>query len=366
MNNYKKNFYQFSFVYILGIGAVVSLTLRWLLESTSLKSHLGSSVALLVCVLGLLFYYFIVARQAKTGQHNPDNLYYMGLLFTLLSLVYSLVTLFILHAAEGDESARVNNLVGSFGIALMSTFLGILLRILLLQRGDMSPPEPEGQALIAHQGLAETARELRQELTQTLADMSVFRKSFIQANDETVREAAQARAAMMQQVQAAADEQTRIFASLTQKVQQPLEALARVQTERLEEAVTRNEKLEAVFNALEEALQSTLRNLQATAKGAHDLSVEYDALNTRLQDSAHLLGQVGDEIKQVAETLTTHTEALSESLTEATQIMPEYAEEFVQLIASLRQEAAQWQSMTQEVRSSLVQAVADLTQLVKQ
>ena len=366
MNNHKKNFHRLSFGHILWTGVIVSLVVRGLLEFTFTNSHVGSPVALLICMV-CLFIYYGIAKQDKTEQHNPDNLYYMGLLFTLASLVYSLITLFIFNTAGDDESARVNNLVGSFGIALISTFLGILLRIMLLQKGaEPPPPEPDGQALIPHQDLAEAAFRLRQELTQTLADMRAFRISFIQANDETVREADKARAAMMQRVNDAADEQVRIFAKLTKNVQQPLEALARTQTERLEQTVSRGEKLESVFNALEESLQSTMRNLQSTAKESHDLTVEYDALNTRLQHSASLFGKVGDEIKQVAETLSTNTEALSESLTEATQVMPQYAEEFVQLIASLRQEATQWQSMTQEVRSSLVQAVADLTEIVKQ
>ena len=371
MNSDMGKLKQYSFVLLLGIGVVVSWGVRLLLEDTAsvpnssgLQKHLDSIIAIVISIVCMLVY-LSIARRDKTGQHNPDNLYYMGLLFTLASLVYSLVTLFIINTAEEHESARVNNLVGSFGIALISTFLGILLRILLLQKGAGSG-SPGEQELISHQDLAETAFRLRQELTQTLADMRVFRNNFTQANDETVQEAGKARAAMLQQVTEAAGEQVRIFTHLTQTVQQPLEALAKAQTEQLQQTVGRGEKLESVFNTLEEALQSTMRNLQSTAKGSHDLTIEYAALNTRLQESAHLWGKVGEEINQSAEILTATTEALSKSLSEATQAMPQYTEEFAQLIASLRQEAEQWQGMTQEVRSSLVEAVAKLTQTVKQ
>ncbi len=374
MNSDMEKLKRYSFVLLLVIGVVASWGVRLLLEDTTsvpnnarLQNHAGSIIAIVISIVCMGVYLFIVWRD-KPGQHESDNLYYMGLLFTLASLVYSLVILFIFNTAEEHASARVNNLVGSFGIALISTFLGILLRILLLQKSDRSGSlsEPGEQGPISHPDLAETAFRLRQELTQTLADMRVFRIGFVQANDETVQEAGKARAAMLQHVTEAAGEQVRIFAHLTQTVQEPLEALAKAQTEQLQQTVGRGEKLEAVFNTLEEALQSTMRNLQSTAKGSHDLTIEYAALNTRLQESAHLWGKVGEEINQSAEILTATTEALSKSLSEATQAMPQYTEEFAQLIASLRQEAEQWQGMTQEVRSSLVEAVAKLTQTVKQ
>ena len=177
MNTDMEKLKQYSFVLLLGIGVVASWGVRLVLEDTTsvtnssgLQNHAGSIIAIVISIVCMGVYLFIAWRD-KSGQHNPDNFYYMGLLFTLASLVYSLVTLFIFNTA--DDSARVNNLVGSFGIALISTFLGILFRILLLQKGDDLPSEPgEPGELgepgpIAYQDLAETAFRLRQELSQT-------------------------------------------------------------------------------------------------------------------------------------------------------------------------------------------------------
>ncbi len=376
-----KHFKEQSFVWLLGIGVFASWIARWLLDDLSsvnanawLEGYDGSTVAILICLACLLIYFFI-AKQDETGQHNPDNLYYMGLLFTLASLVYSLVTLFIFNA--DDESQRVNNLIGSFGIALISTFVGILFRILLLQKVDgvdSLPPEPEVQGITAPQDLAETAFRLRQELTQTIADMNVFRKSIIQASNETVQEADKARAAMMQRVNDAADEQVRIFATLIKNVQKPLEELVTEQTERLQDVINLaeknttqlelsvqgsaikitegGEKIETAFNILLESLQDVVRHLQSSGESAHSLTAEF--------------ASVGTAIKQSSDTVTATTKALAKSLAEVTQVAPQYTQEFEQLIINLRQEAEQWQSMTQEVRSSLVQAITTLTQIVKQ
>ncbi len=403
MNTSMENFNRHSFSWLLGIGVGVSVMVRLLIEYTSftndatwLKSYGGSTAAILVCLVCMVVYYGMAQRDTNES-HKPENLYYMGLLFTLSSLVYSLLTLFIFSGVDDDISERVYNLIGSFGIALISTFFGILFRILLLQRLDPgtalpSGPKPPmtGQEELGRQdyGLTEAAFRLRQELTQTIADMSVFRKNIIQANDETVREADKARAAMMQRVNDATDEQVKVFATLIKNVQKPLEDLAAEQTTRLQQAINLAErsanqleqsvqnssikitesggKIEVAFNALLEPLQSILHHMQSTSQSTHDLTAEYDALSARLQQSATLFTTVGDEIKQSAETLTVTTKALSNSLTEATQVMPQYTEEFVQLIAGLRKEAEKWQSMTQEVRSSLVQAIEDLTKIVKQ
>ena len=416
MNTALNNLNRHSFLWLLGIGVGVSVMARLLIEYTSftsdaawLKNYGGSTMAILVCLVCMIVYYGMAQQDANESHqsHQPENLYYMGLLFTLSSLVYSLITLFIFSGIDDDISARVYNLIGSFGIALISTFFGILFRILLLQkldpiitgvgaripdRGGVGEEtlhgQGQGQGQGQEYGLTEAAFRLRQELTQTIADMSVFRKNIIQATDETVRDADKARAAMMQRVSDATDEQVKIFAALIKNVQKPLEELAAEQTTRLQQAISLAErsanhleqsvqnsaikitegggKIEVAFNALLEPLQNILRNMQSTSQGTHDLTAEYDALSARLQQSAALFTTVGDEIKQSAETLTVTTKALSMSLTEATQVMPQYAEEFAQLIAGLRKEAEKWQSMTQEVRSSLVQAVEDLTKIVKQ
>ena len=71
------------------------------------------------------------------------------------------------------------------------------------------------------------------------------------------------------------------------------------------------------------------------------------------------------EIEQASKTLTAAAKEFSSSLATATEVTPQYTDQFEKLITILRQEAEQWQSMTQEVRSSLVQAVEDLTQIIK-
>ena len=217
------------FVVLLGAGTALSCLVRGfgeLFEGTN-TSTIAALISIGICLACLVFYYRI-ARRDSTDLHNPENLYYMGLLFTLASLVYSLITLFLLNG-DGDITERTYNLIGSFGIALVSTFFGILLRILLLQElgnRDLPPnlPPPPGEGShddfnqlrqSAHADLTETARKLRMELTQTIADMVVFRRAIVQATNETMQETKKAQSAMIQQIEKAATEQTRILSTLS-------------------------------------------------------------------------------------------------------------------------------------------------------
>ena len=311
---------------------------------------IASITAIIICFLCLVAYFLSVKRDTA-GLHNPDNLYYMGLLFTLSSLVYSLITLFLLNN-EIDIAERVHNLIGSFGIALISTFVGILFRILLLQEldsfGQREIPkrdqgEFERQTRLAHQDLNESAFKLRMELTQTIADMKVFRRSIVQASNETVQEADKAHTAMIQQVKKATREQTKILSTMS----------------------AGGEKIETAIGSILKPLQDIVDNLKLSGENIRTLAVEYDSLNSNLRQSMTFFTNIEGEIEQASKTLAAAAKEFSSSLATATEVTPKYADQFEKLIKILRQEEEQWQSMTQEIRSSLVQVVEDLTKIIK-
>ena len=78
-----------------------------------------------------------------------DEVYYLGLLFTLISLILAVIQLFVLGTGDNLRD-RTYELIGNFGVALVSTVAGILGRILLQGRGTSggerhrSPAIPPG------------------------------------------------------------------------------------------------------------------------------------------------------------------------------------------------------------------------------
>jgi len=495
VNYFDKN----PFVFLLATGAVSSVLVRGLLGDSSLVSML----AIGICLACLGVYY---RKVSGAGMHGPDNCYYMGLLFTLVSLIYSLIALFLLNVG-GDVAERTNNLIGSFGIALFSTFAGILFRILLLQQERAgAPPAPSGSAHVSHEislpqsspagraergpttlhpptldgapqtseavqeswheagvawrggdvDLADAALKLRMVLNQTLADMNVFRDGIIQAADETraamaeqakmaaeeqtktlstlsatvvdklaetvdqiaasVREelaqtavdmsaarnaisqaseetvhaANRARLAIIQQAEQAAAEQAETLSSLSTATAANLSGAANeladsigdiknalaglsashaMQAARVDDASQKiaggGEKLAASFAPMTEALQGIVDGLQSTNRDARAVFADYDSLNAKLRQSVSSFNQIQNDIEQSAKGLTTSTEQVSRALVQAAESAPKYAEQLQAMTAALRGETEKWQSMTDEVRTSLVQAVHKLTEVIK-
>lgn len=111
-------------------------------------------------------------RPDQTG----DNLYYLGFLFTLVSLGYSLF--------QFSVSAGVDEIVQNFGIAIASTIAGVFGRVLLNQmRTD--PWEMERSARLA---LVESARNLRNELDNSVIEFNAYRRQVQQAAADGIRE----------------------------------------------------------------------------------------------------------------------------------------------------------------------------------
>ncbi len=90
----------------------------------------GAVVAASGCAVLIIAFAVISFNRSKVeASRAADDFYYLGLLFTLVSLIHVLVRVFVL----GDGGAeRTQQLIGNFGIALVSTVVGILVRVVLL------------------------------------------------------------------------------------------------------------------------------------------------------------------------------------------------------------------------------------------
>ena len=109
------------FVALLGGGVGV-----WWTKSAFANAWFAATIAAGV-VLALTIYYMLNDEDAP--EEEGDNVYYLGLLFTLISLMFALVELF---GAETDvlrSAQKIRTLLGNFGIALTSTIMGIAGRV---------------------------------------------------------------------------------------------------------------------------------------------------------------------------------------------------------------------------------------------
>ena len=127
--------------------------------------------AITIIVLYVLYIYLSTDRSSISVDRASDNIYYIGLLFTLTSLAYSLIKLSAYSpatAGPGATSDQIISLLPDFGLALFSTIAGIFGRILLQQmRADPLDIETE-----AREELGRSVRELRLTIGEIVAQLN--------------------------------------------------------------------------------------------------------------------------------------------------------------------------------------------------
>lgn len=124
------------------------------------------AAAIAVGVVAWLGFYYHKDEGRDRGSAG-DDLYYLGLLFTLCSMSHTLIEL-VVDAEEAQ--ARFQQLIGSFGIALVSTIAGILGRI-LLQAGAAPVAQSEGEQRPAQEAAAaERSTAASEEIAQAGED----------------------------------------------------------------------------------------------------------------------------------------------------------------------------------------------------
>ena len=109
------------FAALLGGGAGV-----WWTKSEFADAWIAAIVAAGV-VLALTVYY--VLNDEDAPEEEGDNVYYLGLLFTLISLMFTLLELFGADSDGARSAEKIRALLENFGIALTSTIVGIAGRV---------------------------------------------------------------------------------------------------------------------------------------------------------------------------------------------------------------------------------------------
>ena len=109
------------FVAFVGGGAGV-----WWTKSVTPNAWIAAIVAGGV-VLALMTYYILNDEDAP--EEEGDNVYYLGLLFTLISLMFTLLELFGADTTTVRSAENIRALLENFGIALTSTVVGIAGRV---------------------------------------------------------------------------------------------------------------------------------------------------------------------------------------------------------------------------------------------
>ena len=271
-------------------GVVIYLTLHVLLKVQQLWV-----TAAIVSIM--LLYAIVVARIPKLRvrlDQAGDNAYYLGLLFTLMSMAFALYE--FANALQGANSAAETSgtavIIGNFGIALASTIMGIFLRVLLHQM-RVDPADVESMTRIE---LSDASKRVRANLDVVSGDMARFHDEVRQRTGDIIETMARD-----------ASEQVRQMASDTaQKLAALSQELAGVQAEVLSKT---RELTKDIGVAASETVAAAGR-LKAVDAPPLTFSRRLDKIGKKLEDAGTAvetlvgrLGQAGSLAVDTTQTL---------------------------------------------------------------
>ncbi len=294
-----------AFLLAFGGGTVAIVVVRTILP------HLGGAVlATLIAVLAIVAL-GLRSRQAESRTQAGDDLYYLGLLFTLVSLIWALVQLFILDAGESDAAARTNQLVGNFGIALVSTVAGIVGRILFqggigamsaspAAHAEEAATEREEELQRLH---AEAAREVRDQARQARDALSHFTRITLTQAEETRRHterlAQEFNDHMTKLAEAGLTETSKAWLEVGATMRRDAEQLARNIDAAVTEATARTEVAWRNVAANAESASVDARTATAQAKANVDaINTEVKAMLERIATVSGLLPALATGLEQ--------------------------------------------------------------------
>lgn len=168
--------------FIVGAASIVVFRLRAVSEY----------VVILVPV-GLMFVYAGIAWASKRFRAREDrvgdNLYYLGFLFTLVSLSF---TLWQFNSIS--SSGNIDFVISNFGVALATTICGLALRVLFNQMRE----DPVVYEREARMELAEAASAVKAQLDDVAIRMADFMRRVTQQMEEGVSDMTTAANAALQ------------------------------------------------------------------------------------------------------------------------------------------------------------------------
>ena len=176
-----------------------------------------------------------------------DNFYYLGFLYTLISLAISLYQ----FNTEGAESAIITN----FGLALTSTILGLAGRILLNQPQDEATTDAETRA---RESLARANRRLRAEMEYSIDEFQQFRteaKRVFEHLDQGVSAAGASLEGQIEQLEGGAAR----FGALRQRVGEVDQAAAAA----VRDIQAQRERFVSEAQSVSDSLQQLLANFRS-------------------------------------------------------------------------------------------------------
>ncbi|MEP2030355.1 MAG: hypothetical protein ABJI96_16795 [Paracoccaceae bacterium] len=294
-------------------GGAAIVALRWTEYSAVVTACAGSGVVVLYALAAMPF----KPRAMSTGPIG-DNCYYLGFIFTLTSLAWSLYSV---GEGKEDDAGLVLEIVSGFGIALLTTAVGVVMRVALnTPRVDMIEEEQAAFQSIRHyydlmhrdlSGLSNTNKQFALGIRLSLEE---FRTAFV---NDLRTEADTRREAIREVVKNAEQRLLDRLAALEARASRRLEVAGQELEATADACVTQavtavQEAAETRVAASVEALEIKLADAAKAGKGAtQELTSSLTELSAATEKLADAAVSTGERIDTTDRTASEHLDALT-------------------------------------------------------
>lgn len=215
-----------------------------------------------------------IRERRLSDDQSGDNLYYLGFLYTLVSLSYALYN-FTSSTDQYSATASFDPIINSFGIALATTIVGLMLRIIFNQmRHDIVDVEAEARMELAH-----AATRLRTELDQITLDMNHFSRATKQSISEGL--------------QSVSEEASEEMSQSAAKFGEVAEMLGIRLSKTLDSFSQNTEQLSTISNGMVAAVESLLKRVE-------NIEAPTDLITTKIAPAMDAIKEAGEAINKRA------------------------------------------------------------------
>lgn len=244
----------------------------------------------------VLLYPRLYLRHDQAG----DNAYYIGLIFTLLSMTFALYSIGQTLASEKQDGfSEAEMLIGDFGLALGTTLIGIICRLVLHQM-RIDPADVEEQTRIQ---LATAADDMRLQIKDLSIQLGNFFAELSQRHNDYVSEVSQKQVKSLDKITKINEESAEGIATRIKSISSDMEEFQmdlRNGTQRLSEVLSEAAgKLERESSGAAESLQSLSGLSEATGYAREQVL----SLSTTLSETVPSLKEVALNVSGLAEAM---------------------------------------------------------------
>lgn len=287
-------------------------------------------------IVGLILPLGVMVAYAYTGwkytigtpAHAPfaDSVYYLGFLFTLVTLA---LTLIYLALSESWEDVPLAELIGRFGLALSTTIFGLAVRVAWVNLKDSGSGRDNAEEALIR--AAETFRIQLEESTEAFSSLShTYSKELeraVFATSTSLSEQASASSKHVKEVMA--ETKTTLESSaegLRQAIEECCGRLA-LPDEWIKEAIKRPiASITETLDHLREQLGDSLTAQQKLAREAERLAKGYSEASEDLKPMTDLFtksGEVVEKFERAADAVSRFAHGFEARLSDATRRMQE-------------------------------------------